>query len=66
MVMMMDDLANFLLDKGAAEVGYAHIGDVTPKNGLDYGIVFYMIYLVRLSKQSVTLQAGSTWNIMII
>ena len=42
--MMMDDLANFLLDKGVAEVGYAHIGDVTPKNGLDYGIVFYMIY----------------------
>ena len=32
------------MDNGANEVGYADISDVTPKKGLDYGIVFYMTY----------------------
>ena len=36
----MNHLRQFLLDNGANEVGYADISDVTPKKGLDYGIVF--------------------------
>lgn len=40
----MNHLRQFLLDNGANEVGYADISDVTPKKGLDYGIVFYMTY----------------------
>lgn len=40
----MNHLRQLLLDNGACEVGYADISDVTPKKGLDYGIVFYMTY----------------------
>ncbi len=40
----MNHLRQFLLDNGANEVSYADISDVTPKKGLDYGIIFYMTY----------------------
>lgn len=42
--MKMDKLRDFLIDNGAVEVGFADIHDVTPKKGLNYGVVFYITY----------------------
>lgn len=44
MVRRMDKLESFLKSNGAVEVGYADISDVTPKIGLNQGVIFYMIY----------------------
>lgn len=37
-------LRNYLLEKGADEVGFADIQSFTPKDGLNNGIVFYIAY----------------------
>lgn len=34
----------FLIENGAAEVGFADITDFTPKKGLNSGVVFYITY----------------------
>ncbi|WP_298522951.1 4Fe-4S double cluster binding domain-containing protein [uncultured Methanobrevibacter sp.] len=38
------ELRNYLLENCANEVGFADITSFTPKNGLNNGIVFYMVY----------------------
>ncbi len=37
-------LKEYLLENGAAEVGYADITGFSPKKGLDNGVVFYITY----------------------
>lgn len=37
-------LRKYLLDNGACEVGFADISDVTIINGLNIGVVFYLVY----------------------
>ena len=38
------ELKNYLLMKGANKVGFADIANITPKKGLNNGVVFYLIY----------------------
>ncbi len=43
-------LKEFLLNNGANEAGYADITDFTPKEGLNSGVVFYIIYPQEIIK----------------
>ena len=47
---LSEELRNYLLSKGATEVGYADITDFTTKKGLNYGVVFYITYPKEIIK----------------
>lgn len=40
----MNDLKDFLIKHGATEVGFGDISDITPKKGLNVGVVFFITY----------------------
>ena len=51
------ELKDHLLKNGATEVGYADITNLTPKNGLNTGVVFYITYpkdIIRNMKNAPT------------
>ena len=40
----MNDLMYFLINHLSTEVGFCYISDITPKKGLNVGVVFFITY----------------------